>query len=93
MHVGNYVRQGLWSFVAMCGGYYSANVVSLSFGALAINDVLAAVLTVAFCEVQSLYTSHAPSRRSYHRATGRLRPHYLTLCLLLDCDLPGVSDD
>jgi len=29
------------------------NAVSLSFGALAINDVVAAALTVAFCEVVS----------------------------------------
>lgn len=35
-----------------CTGYYSANVVSLSFGALAINDVVAAVVTVGFCEVE-----------------------------------------
>lgn len=34
---------------------------SLSFGALAINDVVAAALTVAFCEVvSSLYYGAAP---------------------------------
>ena len=48
---GNLLRQVLWSFIAFAAGYYAANVVSLSFGALAINDVVAAILTVAFCEV------------------------------------------
>lgn len=37
----------------MFGGYYSGNMVTLAFGALAINDVVAAVTTVAFCEVVS----------------------------------------
>ena len=32
--------------------------VSLSFGALAINDVVAAALTVAFCEVRTGRTDH-----------------------------------
>ena len=32
--------------------------VSLSFGALAINDVVAAALTVAFCEVRTQRTNH-----------------------------------
>ena len=32
--------------------------VSLSFGALAINDVVAAALTVAFCEVRAGSTNH-----------------------------------
>ena len=43
----------MWSFTAFAAGYYSANTVSLSFGALAINDVIAAAVTVGFCEVIS----------------------------------------
>jgi len=45
------MRRTLWAFIAFCVGFYSANTVSLSFGALAINDIVAAILTVAFCEV------------------------------------------
>lgn len=43
----------MWSATAFSAGYYAANTVSLSFGALAINDVIAAATTVAFCEVVS----------------------------------------
>lgn len=46
-------RRIIWLCIAFLSGYYSANVVSLSFGALAINDVVAAVVTVGFCEVTS----------------------------------------
>lgn len=37
--------------VFMSAGFYFANTVSLSFGTLAVNDVVAAGVTVAFCEV------------------------------------------
>lgn len=50
---GNVFRMFIWCFISMFGGYYSGNMVSLAFGALAINDVVAAVTTVAFCEVVS----------------------------------------
>lgn len=46
-------RKVLWSATAFSAGYYAANTVSLSFGALAINDVIAAATTVGFCEVVS----------------------------------------
>lgn len=52
---GNLLRQALWSFIAFGIGFYSANTVSLSFGALAINDVVAAAITVAFCEVTTAH--------------------------------------
>lgn len=39
-----------------------AHAVSLSFGALAINDVVAAALTVAFCEVVSSLYYAAPKQ-------------------------------
>ena len=40
-------------------GYYLANTVSLTFGALAVNDIVAAALSVAFVEFasRSFYTS------------------------------------
>ena len=47
-------RKALWSGSSFAAGYYAANTVSLSFGALAINDVVAAATTVGFCEVVSI---------------------------------------
>lgn len=49
---GNLARQILWSVISFGIGFYSANTVALSFGALAINDVVAAAITVALCEVE-----------------------------------------
>ena len=46
-------------------GFYAANTVSLSFGALAINDVVAAALSVAGYEVASAFVyASAGSTRS-----------------------------
>lgn len=47
------IRKFLWCGISVGSGYYSGNMVSLAFGALAINDVVAAVMTVAMCEVIS----------------------------------------
>lgn len=44
-------RKALWCAISYSGGFYAGNVVTLSFGALSINDVLAAALTVLFYEV------------------------------------------
>lgn len=46
-------------------GFYAGNIVTLSFGALAINDVLAAVVTLIFYEVvtQAFYTAKNPPLR------------------------------
>ncbi len=52
-NTGRVVRQIIWSFISFSTGFYSANVVSLSFGAIAVNDVIAAVFTVAFVEIVS----------------------------------------
>lgn len=43
----------------------AANIATLSFGALAVNDVFAAVITLLFCEVVThlYYTSDGPSLR------------------------------
>lgn len=46
-------RRIIWLCITFGFGYYSANVVSLSFGALGTNDVVAAIVTVGFCEVVS----------------------------------------
>jgi hypothetical protein len=58
----SFIRKLLWCGIASGSGYYSANMVSLSFGALAINDVVAAVITVAVCEIISrLFYEQWPS--------------------------------
>lgn len=49
----HFPRRALWCCISLFGGYYAGNMVSLAFGALAINDVVAAVTTVAICEVIS----------------------------------------
>ncbi|KAK9827292.1 hypothetical protein WJX81_001148 [Elliptochloris bilobata] len=49
----NLPRRAVWGAIAFFAGFYAANTVSLSFGALAINDVVAAAVTVAFCELCS----------------------------------------
>ena len=53
------LRKALWCGISLGAGYYSGNVVTLSFGTLAINDVLAGVLTVAFYEAvtRAFYTA------------------------------------
>lgn len=47
---GRPLRRVLWLGSTLCAGYYLANTLSLSFGALAVNDVVAAALSVAACE-------------------------------------------
>ena len=59
-------RRLLWKAIAFGVGFYAANTVSLSFGALSINDVVAAALTVGFYEAASAAAYAAP------RATLRL---------------------
>lgn len=46
--------------ISFAAGFYAANTVSLSFGALAINDVVAAAVSVAFCEIVSYFYYSAP---------------------------------
>ena len=53
-------RKAVWAAIAFFTGFYAANTVSLSFGALAINDVVAAAVSVAFCEVVSYTYYSAP---------------------------------
>lgn len=55
-------RRIIWLCISFMIGFYSANVVSLSFGALAVNDVVAAIVTVVFCEVvsQTYWSANSP---------------------------------
>ena len=58
-------RRVRWSGMSAAGGFYAGNTVTLSFGALSINDVLAAVITMVFYEVVSsaFYGADKPSLR------------------------------
>lgn len=64
---GSPARKLLWCGISYTAGFYSGNVVTLSFGALAINDVLAAALTVVFYEVvtQAFYSARTKTLRLY----------------------------
>lgn len=44
-------RRTMWCVISAGAGFYAGNIVTLSFGALAINDVFAAVTTLLFYEV------------------------------------------
>lgn len=46
-------RRILWSAISAGSGLYIANTISLSFGALAVNDIAAAAGSVLFYEVVS----------------------------------------
>jgi len=60
-------RRIVWCTISAGAGFYAGNIVTLSFGALAINDVLAAVVTVIFYEVVSalFYGTKRPSLRAW----------------------------
>lgn len=45
------LRRWMWAGISVCNGFYAGNIATLSFGALAVNDVFAAVVTLLFCEV------------------------------------------
>jgi hypothetical protein len=56
-------RQTLWCGISAGAGFYAGNIVTLSFGALAINDVFAGVVTLLFYEIVSrlFYGATRPS--------------------------------
>lgn len=58
-----YPRRALWCGISAGAGFYAGNIVTLSFGALAINDVFAGVVTLLFYEIVSrlFYQSKRPS--------------------------------
>ncbi|KAL4853414.1 Ycf20-like protein [Chlorella vulgaris] len=59
----SWFRKWSWAGISFCSGFYAGNIATLSFGALAVNDVLAAVITLLFCEVVTdlYYTAKEPS--------------------------------
>ncbi|KAK9820748.1 hypothetical protein WJX74_010030 [Apatococcus lobatus] len=60
---GSLARRWLWTVIAFATGFYAANTVSLSFGALSINDVVAAAVTVLIVELSS-YLYHSSSKKT-----------------------------
>jgi hypothetical protein len=68
-----------WCGISGFAGFYVANTVSLSFGALAVNDIVAAALAVTFVELvtRAFYTAWpnpcVPSRCAARPRTQRLR--------------------
>jgi len=43
----------MWLGISFCLGVWAGNIVTLSFGALAINDAFAAIVTLIFYEIVS----------------------------------------
>ena len=61
------VRRGrklLWKAIFAFTGFYAANVLSLTFGVLGINDVVAAAFCIAFCEIvtRAYYRKYKPGK-------------------------------
>jgi hypothetical protein len=61
------VRKGrklLWKIIFAATGFYSANVLSLTFGVLGINDVVAGAFCLAFAEIvtRSFYKKTQPGK-------------------------------
>lgn len=59
-------RRTMWCVISGGAGFYAGNIVTLSFGALAINDVFAGVVTLLFYEVVTklFYSKGSLSKRS-----------------------------
>lgn len=53
-------RRALYGGISLLGGFYVAQTISLSFGALGVNDVIAAVLCVLFAEYITKYYHTRP---------------------------------
>jgi hypothetical protein len=47
------LRRFMWLGISFCLGVWAGNIVTLSFGALAINDAFAAIVTLIFYEIVS----------------------------------------
>lgn len=76
-------------------GFYFANTVSLSFGTLAVNDVVAAGVTVAFCEVLPAQCCPVLCGQWLPDPSDRPLPgsrlHVLAGCLALSLSLPACG--
>jgi hypothetical protein len=59
-------RKPLWYFITFSFAYFAANTISLSFGAKAVNDVVASVLVVVFYEAASRVVYRAKKRTVWH---------------------------
>jgi hypothetical protein len=59
-------RRTVWCIISGGAGFYAGNIVTLSFGALAINDVFAGAVTLMFYEVVTnlFYSEGSLSRKS-----------------------------
>ncbi|MCO5579022.1 hypothetical protein L7F22_032874 [Adiantum nelumboides] len=61
-------RRALWGGISLLGGFYVAQTISLSFGVLGVNDVIAAVLCVLFTEYVTRYYYSRPGPPSFYAA-------------------------
>ena len=59
-------RKPLWYFLTFGFAFFAANTISLSFGAKAVNDVVASVLVVIFYEAASRVVHKAKKRTVWH---------------------------
>ena len=59
-------RKPLWYFLTFGFAFFAANTISLSFGAKAVNDVVASVLVVVFYEAASRVVYKAKKRTVWH---------------------------
>lgn len=59
-------RRTVWCIISAGAGFYAGNIVTLSFGALAINDVFAAMVTLLFYELVTrlFYSGGSLSKKS-----------------------------
>ena len=77
------VRRWSWRFISLGVGYLVGNTVSLTFGTLAVNDVLAAILTVGFyVGVSNIYWN--AKRKTYPLQLLNFFKNGVTLALLSD---------
>lgn len=61
-------RRALWGGISLLGGFYVAQTISLSFGALGVNDVIAAALCVLFTEYVTRFYYTRPTPPSFYVA-------------------------
>eukprot|EP00850_Spirogloea_muscicola_P016327 SM000131S26757 [mRNA] locus=s131:301805:302783:- [translate_table: standard] len=54
-------RRAIYGGISLLGGFYVAQTISLSFGALGVNDVIAAAICVLFTEFVTKYVHSLPA--------------------------------
>ena len=77
------MRRVAWCCISAGVGFYAGNIATLSFGALAINDVFAAVVTLVFYEAVTklFYSSPRPSLKLWFANSFKIG---MTLSMLAD---------